>query len=639
MKITIGGRYEFDSQTDIIGRGGMGTVYRGKDTTTNTVIAIKQLRPDLTDTEIIARFIREADILRQLEHPNIIRVVDRISDVELGHYIVMEHITSGSLWDELQATRPLSIGRSITLAQNLASALMLVHEKNIIHRDIKPANVLIADDKSPRLCDFGVVYIKDNTAIAEANVLVGTLDYLAPEIINGDPITPQADIWSFGVMLYEMVGGKKPFTSDNPSTIIANILFQTHHQLAQLRTDAPSGLVKLIEWMLVKDPVKRAPNMSIIHQTLNDISNGGAFNTTISYTHPASLGKKPFKRIGTSPKIFTDNLFYDRNHEQTNVTNAIVDGKSFIGVYGRGGIGKTALVSKVLGDVEKRGEANGIAYIRANSSPSLNIISILDTLGEFLPSDHHFNTLRRDVNTSIADKTHALINGLADGRYIVYIDNLETLQHPENYTLLDDDISQLFETLVETTNGVLTVIITSRYPIPFPNTLKVHETVIRLDEGLPEDDAILFLRDMDRLGVLPTEDDLLTHWVDKVGGYPRGLEALVGYLNGGETRHIDDLLQDEALFEGEILSNIVHHAHNALPQDFRHVMAAVAVIDNATTRSELEYLLSPYLDAGRLRFILERLVDGRFLSYNRQNRTYTLHPIDHAYALSSTPEG
>ncbi|HRF95517.1 MAG TPA: hypothetical protein PLZ51_09995, partial [Aggregatilineales bacterium] len=96
------------------------------------------------------------------------------------------------------------------------------------------------------------------------------------------------------------------------------------------------------------------------------------------------------------------------------------------------------------------------------------------------------------------------------------------------------------------------------------------------------------------------------------------------YLNGGETRHIDDLLDDPTLFEGEVLSNVVHQIHEALPQDFRRVMAGVAIIGQSTARTELDYLLSPYMDASRIRFILERLVDGRFLTYNRQNRTYSI---------------
>ena len=198
MKERIGNVYEFDRQTDVIGRGGMGTVYRGIHTETNAIVAIKQLNPDLiqANADFLARFLREADVLRTLKHPNIIRVHDVISDIELGHYLVMDYIDSGSLWDELQATRQLPIGRVLTLARDIASALALIHQQGIIHRDIKPANILIADNKSPRLSDFGVVYVQDKTRLTEMDGLVGTIDYLSPEAINGSPITHQTDIWA-----------------------------------------------------------------------------------------------------------------------------------------------------------------------------------------------------------------------------------------------------------------------------------------------------------------------------------------------------------------------------------------------------------------------------------------------------------
>ncbi|MCL4252852.1 MAG: serine/threonine-protein kinase [Anaerolineae bacterium] len=639
MKIVIGEHYEFDNQTDIIGRGGMGTVYRGKEVATGKLVAIKQLKPSLLgeDQALIARFIREAEVLRQLNHPHIISVYDMIHDVELGYYLVMEYISHGTLWDELQAYPHLSIPRALTITQQLTSAMILVHENNIIHRDIKPSNVLIADDKTPRLSDFGVIYLDEKTRITQTESIIGTLDYLAPEMLNGDTITPQTDIWALGVMLFEMLAGARPFPSDNPTLLLTAILTKPPIPLQKLRPDVPENVIRLVEWMLVKDPHHRADSMKTVYDTLQDIIAG---TNIISIPITSTKIEKAYKQIGALPKLFTEDTFYDRTYQQATVTNAITEGKTFISIYGRGGIGKTALTSKVLADFEKGGNINGVAYLRANSTPILNITSLFDTLREFLPNDHPFHDTYKDASVSIADKTRSLINGLAGGRYLVYIDNIETLQHPTNYTLIDDGIRQFFETLLETKGGeTLTILITSRYPLPFPNHLKPYETVVRLDEGLPPNDAIEFLRHMDKQNLLPETDTQLHLWIEKVGGYPRGLEALVGYLQGGDTRHIDDLLDDPALFEGEVLGNIVHHIHNALPDDFRQVMAGVAIIGQSTLRAELEYLLSPFIDSTRLRLILEKLVDGRFLIYNRQTRAYSLHPIDQAYALASTPEG
>lgn len=634
----IGERYEFDPITDIIGRGGMGAVYRGRDITDNKQVAIKQMRPDLlTNPELIARFMREADVLRGLHHPNIVRVYDTFGDVETGYYLVMEYIGGGSLWDELQATRQLSISHALKIAQEMASALMAVHEKGIIHRDIKPSNVLIADDKTTRLSDFGVIHVEQKTRITQTENIIGTLDYLSPEALNGAKLNHQTDIWALGVMLYEMIAGKRPFPSDNPAILVTSILTKNPHDLVTLRPDIPENLKGLIYWMLTREMDDRIPTMQAVYDTLTNILTG---RQVANIPTTSSRIERSYKRIGALPKVFIDDTFYDRTSEQATIINTITDNHPFISLYGRGGIGKTGLASKVLGDVEKMGQLNGVAYFRANSTPQLNITSLLDGLAEFLAESHPFHILLKDATISTPDKTRAWANGLAGGRYIVFIDNLETLQHPDTYALTDEGIRQFLETILEIKGGgAVTVVITSRYPLPFPNHLRPYETVVRLDEGLPEDDAIAFLRQMDKQAVLPETNTQLSLWIEKVGGYPRGLEALVGYLQGGDTRHIDDLLDDPTLFEGEVLSNIVHHIHNALPHDFRQVMAGVAVIGQSTTRAELEYLLTPHLDSTHLRLILEKLVEGRFLTYTRQTRTYSLHPIDLAYALASTAQG
>jgi len=637
MKTIIGGRYEFDMQTDVIGRGGMGTVYHGKDTQTGNIVAIKQLNHDMATDTFTSRFMREAAVMRRLSHPNILTVHDAISDANLGYFLVMEYIGGGSLWDELQAYPQLPIPRILTLAQDLVSALMIVHQHDIIHRDIKPANVLIADDGTPRLTDFGATFIADKTRLTETGGLIGTLDYLAPELFTSEVITVQADIWALGVMLYEMIGGVRPFAGDSLGTILTNILTKAPPNLADLRPDAPQNLIRLVEWMLMKNPAERVATMTIIHQALSEIERGTNDRLVIPKVAPS--GTKIVKRMGSLPKLFADGAFHDRDQQQAIITNAILDGKSLIGVYGRGGIGKTALTCKVLSDFELRGVMDGVAYLRADSTLALNISTLWDKLAEFLPKDHNFHQLKHDTATSTPDKTRALLAGLVGGRYLVYIDNLETLQNIDDYALSNPDMRQFFEALLEAQGSPLTVIITSRYPIPFPNTLKPYEMVVRLDEGLPQEDAIQFLRQIDNQKNLPETDTHLKIWIEKVGGFPRGLEALVGYLSGNPTHEIGDLLADNRLFEGEVLSNIVHHAHQALPQDFRQVMASVAIIGQATSRAELDYLLTPFVDSSRLRVILEKLVDSRFMMYNRQSRTYSLHPIDRDYALSNTPTG
>mgnify|MGYP001296077480 CR=1 FL=1 len=636
MRIIIGGRYEFDDVVDVIGRGGMGTVYLGIDQHTQSPVAIKQLSPDLIayNDRSVTRFMREADVLRRLHHPYIIRVYDALRDTEQGYYLVMEYINDGSLWDELQSYRQLPIPRAMTLAKQIASALAFVHENHIIHRDIKPANVLIAPDKSPRLSDFGLVYMQNDTNRSTVSgVVVGTIHYLSPEALNGDKVTTKSDIWSFGVMLYEMLAGKRPFSGDNITVAVTSILTKAPADLLTLRPDVPIHLADFIYTMLSKDSAQRPASMTEVIQHLDDIAMKANI-TTVLLQQPKT--EKIFKRVGTLPILFGDDLFYDREDAQASLTNALHDYKPLIAVYGRGGIGKTALVCKVLNDYEKRNQLDGAIYLRADTTPPLNLTSLLNQIGALLPNDHPFQTTQKDSNASVVDKTRALLDGLHGHHIVVYVDNLETLQNPTTSVLIDDDLRQFFDLILEARGGgALSFIITSRYPLALPNKLRAYETAIRLDDGLPIQDAITFLRDIDKDHILPSDDAQLGQWAQKVGGFPRGLEALVGYLYGGANRRISDLLQDETLFRGEVLSNVVHQAHDALPSTFRQVLAGVAVIGQATTRLELDYLLTPYIDSSQLRDILERLTDARFIIYNRQTRTYSLHPIDQQSALTS----
>src|SRR5689334_3013623 len=182
-----------------LGSGGMGTVYRGMDTQTERLVAVKLLRPEaVADApDLIERFAREADALRQLDHPNIVKVLDTFEE-DGRRYIVLEYVAGGSLRDLLEANGPLSIRQALNISLDLADALTRAHRLKIIHRDLKPANVLVADDGTIRLTDFGVAQMGSKERMTQTGLAIGTLDYLCPEGINGEPIDARADIWSFG---------------------------------------------------------------------------------------------------------------------------------------------------------------------------------------------------------------------------------------------------------------------------------------------------------------------------------------------------------------------------------------------------------------------------------------------------------
>ncbi|MCU0480748.1 MAG: protein kinase [Anaerolineae bacterium] len=272
MKQRIGDRYEFDRTTDIIGRGGMGTVYKGIDIQTGQMVAIKQLKPDIIEEnpDFVERFNREAEALRRLNHPNIVDVLDTLADDD-AHYLIMEYVSGGSLWDEMQKTKQLPIARVLQIALDLSDALTRAHRLKIVHRDLKPANILIADDGTPRLTDFGVAQLSDKSRVTRTGAVVGTLNYLSPEALNGDPIDERTDIWAFGVMLYEMLAGHNPFPEESATAMVTAILTKPIADLNASRPDVPAPMTRLIEQMLIKDRAKRIDSIRKVGSELEDI--------------------------------------------------------------------------------------------------------------------------------------------------------------------------------------------------------------------------------------------------------------------------------------------------------------------------------------------------------------------------------
>ena len=262
---------------DKLGSGGMGEVYRGLDAQTDQSVAIKALRTDVVDRypAMIERFQREGEVLRQLNHPNIVRVLDVVVDAD-RHYLVMELVEGGALRDVLKAQPQLPVDRVLTIGLELADALARAHHLNIIHRDIKPDNVLLAPDGTPRLTDFGVAHVVDAPDLTSQGEIVGTFAYLSPEALQGQPPDSRTDIWAFGVMLYEMLAGRRPFTQNTPYALILAIASHPIATLDTFRDDVPPALADLVYTMLEKDPARRANSMRAVGASLEAIKNGDA---------------------------------------------------------------------------------------------------------------------------------------------------------------------------------------------------------------------------------------------------------------------------------------------------------------------------------------------------------------------------
>ncbi|MGB1286465.1 MAG: serine/threonine protein kinase [Aggregatilineales bacterium] len=248
--------------TGHLGEGGMALVYQGEDTRTQTPVAIKMLKPQMVvdNPLLLERFRREAEALYELDHPNIVRVLDFVSQGS-QHIIIMEYVDGGSLRDLLKKQPRLSLQQATELLLDISDALIRAHRLKIIHRDIKPDNILLTPQGVPRLSDFGTAHMADMQTITAAGAFIGTINYTSPEALRGGNNQTSNDIWSCGIMLYEMLTSFRPFMGQNFKQILMAIINQPVPDLQKLRPDAPPDLVKLVHSMLEKDPAQRVGSM------------------------------------------------------------------------------------------------------------------------------------------------------------------------------------------------------------------------------------------------------------------------------------------------------------------------------------------------------------------------------------------
>jgi hypothetical protein len=257
----------------LIATGGMGEVYLGRDIETGQPVAIKRLKPELVaqNPEAINRFMREGEVLGRLNHPNIVKVLATFEEKEQP-VIVMEYVAGGSLQDLLDRQPQLPLERVLQIGLELADALVRVHHLDILHRDLKPGNVLLAEDGTPRLTDFGVAaLLQSDTRLTQEGAILGTSAYLSPEAWRGQTLDACSDIWSFGAVLYEMLAGQPPFAANNAVAIMTAILNDPLPDLTQLRPETPPALVDLIEHMLVKEQARRLDSMRQVAAGLESI--------------------------------------------------------------------------------------------------------------------------------------------------------------------------------------------------------------------------------------------------------------------------------------------------------------------------------------------------------------------------------
>jgi serine/threonine protein kinase len=261
---------------DQIGAGGMGDVYRGYDASLDRYVAIKVLAPTLArDEQFVRRFVAEATAAAKLSHPNVVPIHFIGHDAGY-HFFAMQFIEGQSLAQYLSSKKRLPVDQAVAIIEQCLAGLEAAHARDLIHRDVKPGNILL-ERASGRaiLVDFGLVrHLNADSRMTATGVLMGTVDYVAPEQAKGKAIDGRADIYSLGVMFYELLAGHLPFLSDSPTAMIFQHAYEEPLPLKQAAPDVPQPLVDVVAHMMAKEPAERYPSCAAVLADLRAFCEG-----------------------------------------------------------------------------------------------------------------------------------------------------------------------------------------------------------------------------------------------------------------------------------------------------------------------------------------------------------------------------
>ncbi len=373
-------RYRIDSE---LGQGGMGAVYRAHDMVLDRAVAVKVLTNTGLGSEGRARLLHEARAAAQLNHPNIVSVYDA-GESDNSPFIVMELVEGQSLYERW----PLPMETIVDIAKQIGAALDHAHTHGIIHRDLKPENILLTADGTAKLTDFGLARSLASRLTAEGTI-VGTVFYMAPEMALGQQVDGRADLYAFGVLLYEMTTGKLPFDADNPLAVVSQHLYASPVPPSTYNPDIPPALETLILQLLSKQPDQRPASAAEVRQLLERVGDHVGAAVELTLRSPEIL---PLDRIARGRLV-------GRDHELADVTaawhRATLGEAQVLLISGEPGIGKTRVARELMAQAEVGGATvllgecyaeGGAPYapvaqiVQAASDRSLGIVAGLPSL-------------------------------------------------------------------------------------------------------------------------------------------------------------------------------------------------------------------------------------------------------------------
>jgi serine/threonine-protein kinase len=299
--------------TEKLGEGGMGVVYRAEDTKLEREVALKFLSPDMTrDVSAAERFVQEAKAAAALNHPNICTIYE-IDEADGRTFIAMECVEGENLRVKIKAGT-VELNEAIDVAVQVAEGLAAAHEKGIVHRDIKPANIVVAPRGRVKIMDFGLVRMAGGAQLTRIGTTVGTVAYMSPEQARGETIDHRTDVWSLGVVLYEMLTGKRPFVGDGDQAVIYSILNDEPESVTSHVSGAPPGIAGILVKALAKDPAARYQSAGNLAADLEAMRQRLESDPTVVVAAepeaPPSIAVLPFANMSPDPEndYFGDGL-------------------------------------------------------------------------------------------------------------------------------------------------------------------------------------------------------------------------------------------------------------------------------------------------------------------------------------------
>ncbi len=424
---------------EMLGEGGMGVVYRAEDTKLHRHVALK-FPPQgvFVQGRSKERFIREARALATVNHPNVASIYG-VEEHAGDPFIVMELVEGTTLHHKIQSRGPLPIPEALQIATQIAAGLQAIHARGVVHRDIKSPNVLVDDSGQVKIADFGLAFLPGGTRVTREGATVGTVAYMSPEQARGENVDHRTDLWSFGVILYEMLTGHLPFTSGYEQAVVYNILHSTPLPPATLRPGIPANILQVLDRCLAKEPHARYSDAASIFRDLRDPSTvginspGDAVRTTgrrsvtkvvlaafalillvvagtlwLAYRDgkgdaaPLSIAVLPFDNLGDSSTTYTTFGIADAISSDLGTTAGftVIDSRSAARVIGR------------EGDVRKAAEEMGVHYILAGSVQ--RSATILRIVARILDA-HTYVQIWSEKFERPADEVLAMEDDIAEG--------------------------------------------------------------------------------------------------------------------------------------------------------------------------------------------------------------------------------